>query len=135
MKELLIATTNLHKLQEIKNIFVKSGLTDWHLKSLSDYPDYQDPEETGQTFCENAMIKAIAGAKMSGLLTIADDSGLVVDALDGSPGVHSARYAADCGRDHDDAANRSKLLRELDKLGDANRSAAFVQHCQYFVTV
>ena len=126
MKDLLVATTNLHKLTEIKAIFSDAGLTDWQLKSLQDYPSYLEPEETGKTFAENAMLKAIAGAKMSGILTLADDSGLVVNALDGAPGVRSARYAADSGGDHDDAANRAKLLCELGKLNNPHRSAAFV---------
>jgi XTP/dITP diphosphohydrolase len=125
-KKLLVATTNGHKLQEIRDIFAACGLTGWLLISLQDYPHYQEPEENGTTFAENALIKATAAAKMSGLLTLADDSGLMVEALQGAPGVHSARYAADWGRDHDDAANRMKLLRALEKTPDAARGAAFV---------
>lgn len=125
-KKLLVATTNAHKLQEIRDIFTACGLVGWVLISLEDYPHYQAPEENGATFAENALIKATAAARISGLLTLADDSGLMVEALQGAPGVHSARYAADWGRDHDDAANRMKLLRALEKAAAAERGAAFV---------
>lgn len=125
-KKLLVATTNNHKLQEIRDIFAECGVTGWLLISLQNYPHYVAPEENGATFAENALIKATTAAKMSGLLTLADDSGLLVEALDGAPGVQSARYAADWGRDHDDAANRLKLLQALEKTTDEARGAAFV---------
>ena len=76
MDKLLIATTNEHKIKEIAAIFAEAGITDWEIIGLNNFPDYQPPEEDGQTFAENAMIKALAAAKMSGLLTLADDSGL-----------------------------------------------------------
>ena len=76
MNKLLIATTNKHKIKEIAAIFNAAGLEGWELIGLDAFPDYQPPEENGQTFAENAMIKALAAAKMSGLLTLADDSGL-----------------------------------------------------------
>jgi len=79
-------------------------------------------EETGTTFLENAMLKARYAAEQSGLPAIADDSGLEVDALNGAPGVYSARYAGDNATDAD---NNARLLRELDGVNDANRTARF----------
>ena len=113
MNKLLIATTNKHKIKEIAAIFNAAGLEGWELIGLDAFPDYQPPEENGQTFAENAMIKALAAAKMSGLLTLADDSGLAVAALNGEPGVYSARYADLPGKTHNDAANRRKLLEQM----------------------
>lgn len=126
MDKLLIATTNEHKIKEIAAIFAEAGITDWEIIGLNNFPDYQPPEEDGQTFAENAMIKALAAAKMSGLLTLADDSGLTVEALNGEPGVYSARYADAAGQTHDDAANRHKLLANMRDIPDGNRQAAFV---------
>lgn len=126
MKKLLIATGNQHKLREIGDIFAANGLTGWELISLADYPDYEAPEEDGSSFAENAAIKAVAAAQATGLLTLADDSGLAVDALDGAPGIHSARYADDISAGHDDQANRDKLLREMAEVPDQLRGAAFV---------
>ena len=126
MKKLLVATTNLHKLNEINAIFSETGLTGWQLLSLKDYPEYEAPEEDGESFAENAVIKAVSAAKMSGLLTLADDSGLVVEALGGAPGIHSARYAAGLGGDHDDAANRAKLIGSMSEITDSQRAASFV---------
>ncbi|NLF80404.1 MAG: RdgB/HAM1 family non-canonical purine NTP pyrophosphatase [Clostridia bacterium] len=125
-KKLLVATANAHKLQEIRDIFATCGMNHWLLIGLDHYPHYVPPLENGATFAENALIKATAAARMSGLLTLADDSGLMVDALAGAPGVHSARYAADWGADHDDAANRKKLLAALAQTADEQRGAAFI---------
>ena len=80
-----------------------------------------DPEETGSTFIENAVIKACEAAKMTGTLSVADDSGICVDALDGRPGIHSARYAPG-----DDGDRRRKLLREMAQVPEGERQAAFV---------
>ena len=126
MKRLLIATTNQHKLEEIKKIMAEAGLDNWELVSLNDYQDYEAPEENGESFAKNAAIKALAASSMSGLLTLADDSGLTVDALDGAPGIHSARYADKNGHTHDDAANRAKLLSAMKDIPDNQRTAAFV---------
>ena len=82
-----------------------------------------EPDETGETFAENSAIKAMAGAQRSGLLTLADDSGLKVDALGGAPGVRSARYA---GETATDSQNVEKLLRELSSTPTERRSASFV---------
>jgi XTP/dITP diphosphohydrolase len=89
MKPLLIATTNDGKLREIREIL--SGLA-FPLHSLNDIPPIQEPAETGSTFSANALLKARAYARATGMVTVAEDSGLVVDALGGAPGIHSARY-------------------------------------------
>lgn len=90
MRTLLIATTNRHKLEEFRAMF--SDLP-YQLLSLSDIQPCEEVEETGTTFRENAELKALTYARVSGLLTLADDSGLEIDALDGAPGVYSARFA------------------------------------------
>lgn len=86
---LLVATTNANKVREIAPLLAGCGLS---LVTLADLPPVPEPEETGHTFWENARIKALAYARATGLRTVAEDSGLVVDALDGQPGVHSARF-------------------------------------------
>ncbi|MBS5477259.1 MAG: non-canonical purine NTP pyrophosphatase, RdgB/HAM1 family, partial [Coriobacteriia bacterium] len=109
-RTVVVASGNKHKIIEIEAILgaVMPGARFVSIKELGDFPD---PEETGDTFEENAFIKAQAAYEATGLPAVADDSGLVVDALDGAPGVYSARYAGVHG---DDAANNAKLLRELD---------------------
>ena len=115
--KVLLASNNGHKIKEIKEI-----LGDFFdVVSLHEAGVESDPEETGATFEENARIKAVAGMKASGMPCIADDSGLEVFALDGLPGVMSARYAGGHG---DDSANNEKLLRELENASD--RSARYV---------
>ncbi len=115
--KVLLASNNGHKIKEIKEI-----LGDFFdVVSLREAGVESDPEETGDTFEENARIKAVAGMKASGMPCIADDSGLEVFALDGLPGVMSARYAGGHG---DDSANNEKLLRELENTSD--RSARYV---------
>lgn len=89
MRDLLVATTNLHKLHEYRTIF---SAIPFRILSLSDIGLDMDVEETGTTFAENAELKALAYARASGLLTLADDSGLEIDAMGGSPGVYSARF-------------------------------------------
>ena len=86
---LLVATTNRDKLREIKSLLVDLPI---ELLTLRDLPPVEEPEETGATFIENARLKARYYASASGLLTVAEDSGLVIDALDGEPGVRSARF-------------------------------------------
>lgn len=92
------------------------------LVSVEQYPEIPDVEETGSTFEENALLKAVAISKATGLPAIADDSGLCVDALGGAPGIFSARYA---GKHGDDNANLNKVLVELQGVEDTNRSAHF----------
>lgn len=116
----LIATTNRGKIIEIQALF--EGLP-VKLLTLSDaLPNSPPVEETGQTFFDNALLKARAGASASGLLTLADDSGLEVDALGGEPGVHSARYS---GEDASASDNNTKLLAALENIDDARRTARF----------
>lgn len=121
-KKLLLATGNAHKVAEIQAIFTACGLREWQLLTLADFPGYQPPPEDGTTFALNAALKARHAAAMSGLMTLADDSGLCVDKLDGAPGVYSARYA---GPEQDDAKNRHKLLAMLQGLELAERQASF----------
>lgn len=109
-----------HNAGKIKEMAVLLGHLD--LVGLRDFSD-EPPEETGLTFVENAIIKARAAAKISGLPAIADDSGLVVDALKGAPGVFSARYA---GVDASYGDNNQKLLREMCSVHKAQRSACYV---------
>lgn len=119
---MVVATGNMHKLVEIEDILsgVLPGVRFVALGQLGEFPD---PEETGSTFLENALIKAEAAVEETGLSAIADDSGLVVDALDGEPGVYSARYAGVHG---DDAANNAKLLEKLAGVPDGERAARFM---------
>jgi XTP/dITP diphosphohydrolase len=90
MPDLLLATTNVHKLEEFRTIFAELP---FRLLSLRDLQLDLDVEETGTTFAENAELKAVAYARASGLLSLADDSGLEIDGLDGAPGIYSARFA------------------------------------------
>ena len=116
---LVIATQNKNKLAEFKEILKDVAI---EVKSLADFGPIPEPVEDGDTFDENAYKKAHHTAKVLGLPAIADDSGLVVDALRGSPGVHSARYA---GENATDDENCRKLLQELEVMGDGNRKAHF----------
>ena len=116
MKEkLVVATGNAHKLREISQIF-----SEYEVVSQKQAGFDEDVEETGVTFEENALIKARAASKALGVIALADDSGICVDALDGAPGVYSARY---CGWHADDKSNRELLLKNL--TGVENRKAHF----------
>lgn len=117
-EKILIATRNAHKLEEIRAML--PGIT---LVGTDAYPEVPDPEETGTTFEANAAIKAEAWSTATGLPAIADDSGLEVDALNGEPGIHSARYA---GAHGDTAANNAKLLKALEGIPSEQRTARFV---------
>ena len=119
--KLLVATGNQGKLKEIRKLLEDSAIEIVGLDQLTNPPEVI---EDGTTFSANAQKKALEMACFSGYLTLADDSGLVVDALDGAPGVYSARYAGEQG---DDAANNAKLLQEMSDVADAQRQASF--HC------
>ncbi len=119
-RRLLVATRSAHKLRELREL-LDLGRT--KLVSLDDLEIEGDPIEDGQTFETNASIKARFGLYASGLPTLADDSGLEVDALGGGPGVRSRRYA---GEDATDAANNAKLLEVLSGLNREQRSARYV---------
>ena len=118
--KIVLATGNPGKVREIQRILGDFGVGVVPQTELG----VGDADETGKTFVENALIKARNAAAATGLPAIADDSGLVVDALDGRPGVHSARYS---GPDATDDSNIDKLLQELDGVPDERRTAAF--HC------
>jgi XTP/dITP diphosphohydrolase len=119
MHDLLVATTNLHKLEEYRAIF--SDLP-YRLLSLRDIWLDMDVEETGTTFAENAELKARSYAQASGLLTLADDSGLEIDALGGAPGVYSARFA---GKDTSYEERFHLILERLKGLPTEQRGARF----------
>ncbi len=106
-KIMVVATKNQGKVREIAEMFRRRGIG---VKSLADYPEIPDIEENGRTFTENARIKAETVAYRLGVPVLADDSGLVVEALGGEPGVRSARYAGEGAKDHE---NNAKLLRDL----------------------
>lgn len=114
-KRLVVASGNAHKLREIAEIF-----TEYEVLSQKAAGFDGEAEETGKTFAENALIKARAACAALGLPVLADDSGLCVDALDGAPGVYSARY---CGEHGNDEKNRKTLLKNMQ--GVTNRSAHF----------
>lgn len=126
--KILVATTNPGKLTELCEMLADiAGEIQW--LSLRDFPDVSEVEEDGRTFAENARKKALGYAKATGLWTLADDSGLVIDALNGEPGVYSARYAADecdsTDRKAVDVANYRKALRQLKEVPPADRTARF----------
>ena len=121
---LLLATANQKKLVELQRILDAAlGLSQVALVGLGDFPGYPDVPETGLTFGENALIKAREGAKRTGLPTVADDSGIAVNALNGMPGVFSARWS---GRHGDDQANLDLLLAQIGDVADEQRGGAFV---------
>ncbi|WED54474.1 XTP/dITP diphosphatase [Exiguobacterium profundum] len=116
--KLIIATHNPGKVEELEGMLTPLG---FEVESLLDYPDAPETEETGTTFEENAALKATEAAAYFGHAVLADDSGLEVDALDGAPGVYSARFA---GPEKSDEANNALLLEKLN--GETNRTARFV---------
>lgn len=121
--QILLASGNQGKLDELRRILPRG---DFQLLSLLDVPPYPEPAESGCSFTENALIKARAGALHTGLPTVADDSGLSVDALNGMPGILSARW---CGHHGDDARNIELLLAQLHDVSDDRRGASFVSVC------
>jgi XTP/dITP diphosphohydrolase len=121
---LLLATANKKKLVELQRILDRTlGASRVALVGIGDFDDYPDVPETGLTFGENALIKARAGVARTGLPTVADDSGLAVDALNGMPGVFSARWAGGHG---DDRANLELVLAQISDLAEEHRGASFV---------
>lgn len=123
--KLVLATTNPHKVREMREILGPLGI---ELESLDELGvNVPEPPETAPTLEGNARIKAVTYARALGRTCLADDSGLEVDALGGAPGVHSARYGGIAGtRDERDRANRDKLLAELARLGSVSRAARLV---------
>ena len=116
---LLVATTNAKKLKELQEL-----LADLPVECLSipDFPEIKTVEETGRTFEENAKIKAMSYAEQTGLLTLGEDSGICCNALNGAPGVFSARF---CEEFHSDEANNAKLLEMMSNIPDEKRTAYY----------
>ena len=123
--KIYIATSNKHKLGEFAQMFARANF-ECEIAGADAIVGFDPPEENGKTFAENALIKARALKKLAGgAHVMADDSGIVVDALGGAPGVYSARYAGDHSANAD-ARNNEKLLRELENVPDEKRAARFV---------
>ena len=120
MKPIVVASTNVHKIKEIAAILKPYG---WDVKSLLDFPNIPDVRETGSTFEENALLKATTIAKTLNQTVLADDSGIEVDALNGMPGVLSARWA---GSQKNDEANLNLLLSQLEDVPTERRTARYV---------
>jgi XTP/dITP diphosphohydrolase len=119
--KVLLATRNVKKLGELRRILDPIAVVE--LVGLDDVPAYPEAPETGATFADNALLKAREGVRYTGLPTIADDSGLAVDALNGMPGIFSARWA---GKHGDDDANLDLLLAQLGDVPDERLGAQFV---------
>lgn len=127
MKEVIIATKNPGKAKEFEHIFAPRGIA---VRTLLDFPEIPDIEETGTTFEANAILKAEAISRLLNRMVIGDDSGLMVDALEGRPGIYSARYA---GEQKNDQENIDKVLLELTGLPVDKRTARF--YCALAVAV
>ncbi|MBA8823106.1 XTP/dITP diphosphohydrolase [Saccharopolyspora lacisalsi] len=123
MTKLLLATRNAKKLDELRRILEAEAVTGVEVVGLDAVPEFPEAPETGETFEANAVAKAADAARATGLPAVADDSGLTVDALNGMPGVLSARWAGGHG---DDQANLDLLLGQLRDVPDERRGAAFV---------
>ncbi|GAB3302166.1 RdgB/HAM1 family non-canonical purine NTP pyrophosphatase [Geodermatophilus aquaeductus] len=122
MTRLLLATRNAGKLAELQRLLA-DAVPGVEVVGLRDVPEYPEAPETGATFAENALLKAREAVRYTGLPAVADDSGIAVDALNGMPGVLSARWS---GRHGDDAANTALLLGQVADVPDERRGAAFV---------
>ncbi len=119
--KVVLATRNEHKIVELRTILADTGVR-IDLIGVHEFPDLPDVAETGVTFAENALLKAVETARRTGLPSIADDSGLCVDVLGGAPGIFSARWA---GKHGDDTANLDLLLAQLSDILDVHRKAHF----------
>ncbi len=124
--QLLVASNNAGKLAELERILREADVQGVEILPLSQAPAYEEPVEDGRTFADNALIKARAGARETGLACIADDSGLAVEELNGMPGVLSARWSGGHG---DDDANNALLLGQMTHVPDERRACAFVSVC------
>ena len=124
--DIVLATRNKKKIEEIKKIIQEEtagAVPAYNIFTLEDFPECSDVKEDGRTFEENAVKKAVHVSRCSGMTAVADDSGLEVGALNGAPGILSARYA---GESADDRANLEKLLNEMKKIAYESRGARFV---------
>ncbi|NKS66592.1 RdgB/HAM1 family non-canonical purine NTP pyrophosphatase [Rhodococcus hoagii] len=124
--KILVASRNAKKLGELRRVLAAAGIEGLEVIGLDEVPEFPETPETGATFEDNAIVKAVDGAAATGLPCVADDSGLEVDALNGMPGVLSARWS---GRHGDDDANTALLLGQLADVPDERRGAAFVSAC------
>lgn len=129
-RRVLVASRNAKKLNELRRILADAGIAGIDIVGLDDVPTYDEAPETGATFEENALAKARDGAVATGLPCVADDSGIAVDALNGMPGVLSARWSGGHG---DDTANNALLLAQLGDVPDERRGARFVSICALVV--
>lgn len=121
MEKVLLATRNQGKVKEMQRLFSEAGVK-FEVVSLNEFPHLEDVEEDGATFEENALLKARYAANESGIAAIADDSGICVDALNGMPGIYSARWA---GKHGDDRANLELLLAQIAHVPTERRTAHF----------
>ena len=119
--KLVLATKNSGKVVEFRRILAEFGATNLEVVGLDVFPEIGDIEETGKTFEENSLLKARTVCKLTGFATLADDSGICVDALNGAPGLYSARYSG-----MGDEANNEKLLLELKDVPEEQRGAYFI---------
>jgi XTP/dITP diphosphohydrolase len=126
-QKLVIASRNDHKIQEMRRILEQAGL-DMELVGTAEFPDLPDVEETGSTFAANAMLKARAVSEFTGLPAVGDDSGLCVDALNGMPGILSARWSGTHGNDQ---ANLELLLTQISQVPSDRRGASFICAAAY----
>ena len=122
----LVASRNNKKLRELNRVLDAAGVTGIELVNRSDVPEYPETPETGADFADNARIKTADGVRETGLVTIADDSGLAIEELNGMPGVLSARWSGQHGNDQ---ANNDLVLAQMADVPDERRAAAFVSVC------
>ncbi|WP_327144043.1 non-canonical purine NTP pyrophosphatase [Nocardia sp. NBC_01327] len=125
-RRVLVASRNAKKLNELRRILDEAGIAGIEIVGLNDVPPYDEAPETGATFEENALAKARDGFAATGMPCVADDSGIAVDALNGMPGVLSARWSGTHGNDE---ANNTLLLAQLGDVPDERRGAGFVSAC------
>ncbi|WP_330183054.1 non-canonical purine NTP pyrophosphatase [Nocardia sp. NBC_01503] len=125
-RRVLVASRNAKKLNELRRILDEAGIAGVEIVGLNDVPEYEEAPETGATFEENALAKARDGFAATGLPCVADDSGIAVDALNGMPGVLSARWSGVHGADE---ANNTLLLAQLGDVPDERRGGSFVSAC------
>ncbi len=122
-QQIILATRNQGKVREFRAMFADSG---FDVIGLDAYPDMPEVEETGLTFEENALLKSRAVCAYTGLVALADDSGIAVEALAGEPGIHSARYSEEPGKPATTEGNNQKLLKTMTGLKDVERRAYFI---------
>ena len=119
--KLVLATKNAGKVVEFRRILAEFGARNLEVVGLDTFPEFGEIEETGKTFEENSLLKARTVCKLTGFAALADDSGICVDALNGAPGLYSARYSG-----MGDEANNEKLLQELKDVPEEQRGAYFI---------